>query len=69
VRPSLPWSRPRHELLLLALIACVAFVPVYRAGDQDLSRLCLSQALVHGHLSNDTCLAPSFDKSLFGGHW
>jgi hypothetical protein len=68
VRPSLPWSRPRHELLLLALIACVAFVPVYRAGDQDLSRLCLSQALVHGHLSNDTCLAPSFDKSLFGGH-
>jgi len=50
------------------LIACVAFVPVYRAGDQDLSRLCLTQALVHGHLSNDVCLAPSFDKALFGGH-
>ena len=65
---TFPWRRPRHELLLLALIACVAFVPVYRAGDQDLSRLCLTQALVHGHLSNDVCLTPSFDKAFFGGH-
>ena len=65
---TFPWRRPRHELLLLALIACVAFVPVYRAGDQDLSRLCLTQALVHGHLSNDVCLTPSFDKALFDGH-
>ena len=65
---SVPWRRPRHELLLLTLIACVAFVPVYDATDQDLARLCLTQALVHGHLSNDVCLTPSFDKALYGGH-
>jgi hypothetical protein len=65
---SFPWARPRHELLLLALVACVALLPAYRSGDQDLSRFCLSQALVHGRLSNDPCLTPSFDKALFGGH-
>ena len=42
--------------------------PGVSRGDQDLSRLCLTQALVHGHLSNDVCLTPSFDKALFGGH-
>jgi hypothetical protein len=68
VSSSFPWRRPRHELLLLTLIAVVAFVPVYGAGDQDLARLCLTQALVRGHLSNDVCLTPSFDKALFGGH-
>jgi hypothetical protein len=65
---TFPWSRPRYELLLLVLIAVVAFAPVNRVSDQDVSRFCLSQALVHGHLSNDTCLAESFDKSFFGGH-
>jgi hypothetical protein len=63
-----PWARPRHELLLLALVAVVALLPAYRVGDQDLSRFCLSQALVHGHLSNDGCLATSFDKAFYGGH-
>lgn len=65
---SLPWQRPRHELLLLVLVAAVALLPVYHLGDQDLSRFCLTQALVHGHLSNDACLAPSFDKARYGGH-
>jgi len=65
---SLPWQRPRHELLLLALVAAVALLPVYHLGDQDLSRFCLAQGLVHGHLSNDACLAPSFDKARYGGH-
>ena len=64
---SLPWARPRHELLLLALVGVVALLPVYRLGDQDLSRLCLAQALVHGHLSSDECLAPSFDRATYGG--
>src|SRR4051794_37944758 len=63
---SLPWWRPRHEVLLLALVAVVAFLPAYRVGDQDLSRFCLTQALVHGHISNDRCLAPSFDKAIYG---
>src|SRR5262249_24922802 len=65
---SFPWQRPRHELLLLSLVAIVALLPVHRPGDQDLSRFCLTQAIVHGHLSNDTCLASSFDKALFDGH-
>jgi hypothetical protein len=62
------WQRPRHELLLLSLVAVVALFPVHRPGDQDLSRFCLTQSIVHGHLSNDSCLASSFDKALFGGH-
>jgi hypothetical protein len=66
---SLPWRRPRHEILLLTLVAVVALLPVYRVGDQDLSRFCLTQALVHGHLSNDRCLTPSFDKAIYGGHF
>jgi hypothetical protein len=65
---TLPWQRPRHEVALLALVAVVAFLPVYAPGDQDLSRFCLTQAVVHGRLSNDACLAPSFDKALYGGH-
>jgi hypothetical protein len=65
---SLVWARPRYELLLLTLVAAVALLPVYGPGDQDLSRFCLTQALVHGHLSNDRCLTPSFDKALYGGH-
>ena len=65
---SLPWARPRHELLLLALVAVVALLPVYPRGDQELSRFCLTQAIVHGHLSNDRCLTPSFDKAIYGGH-
>jgi hypothetical protein len=55
-------------VLLLALVAAVAFLPAYRIGDQDLSRFCLTQAVVHGHLWNDRCLAPSFDKAIYGGH-
>ena len=65
---SLPWQRPRHEILLLTLVAAVALLPVYRVGDQDLSRFCLTQALVQGHLSNDRCLTPSLDKAIYGGH-
>jgi hypothetical protein len=65
---SLPWWRPRHEVLLLVLVAVVAFLPAYRVGDQDLSRFCVTQSLVHGHLSNDGCLQPSFDKAIYGGH-
>ena len=68
VPTAFPWGRPRHELVLLALVAVAAFSPLYAPGDQDLSRFCLTQSLVHGHLSNDRCLAPSFDKALYGGH-
>jgi hypothetical protein len=64
----LPWSKPRHELLLLGLVAVVALLPVYTIFAQDQSRLCLAQAILHGRLSNDACLARSVDKARFDGH-
>ena len=67
-RGTLPWARPRHELLLLALVAIVALTPVAGVDAQDQSRLCFSEALLHGHLANDACLAGSVDFSRFNGH-
>ncbi|HEY3922119.1 MAG TPA: hypothetical protein VGL76_08395 [Gaiellaceae bacterium] len=64
----MPWGRPRHELVLLALCAVVALLPVYPYGPQDQSRICLAQALLHGHVSSTACLASSYDKSSYGGH-
>jgi hypothetical protein len=65
---GLPWGRPRHELLLLALVAVAALSPVHAPNSQDQSRLCLTRALVHGHLSNDGCLATSGDRAVYKGH-
>ena len=67
-RPPVPWQRPRHELVLLVLVAVAALSPVSYYSPQDQSRLCLSQAIVHGRLYNDRCLASSFDRSSYGGH-
>jgi hypothetical protein len=63
-----PWRRPRHELLLLTLVAVAALTPVYRFGEQDHSRLCLTEAIAHGRVSNDACLASALDRSSYGGH-
>ena len=64
----LPWDRPRHELLLLALVAVAALSPVHAPNAQDQSRRCLTLALMHGRLSNDACLATSMDRAVFTGH-
>src|SRR4029078_11527937 len=63
-----PWRRPRHELLLLTLVAVAALTPVYRFGEQDHSRLCLTEAIAHGRVSNYACLASALDRSSYGGH-
>ena len=63
-----PWARPRRELLLLALVGVAALTPIYRFGEQDRSRLCLTQAMAHGRVSNDSCLATALDRSSYGGH-
>jgi hypothetical protein len=69
VRPSeLPWRRPRHELLLLSLVAIATLTIVYPPRAQDISRLCLTQAIEHGHLDNDACLNGAVDVSTYGGH-
>ncbi|MEI8105527.1 MAG: hypothetical protein WCH31_06765 [Actinomycetes bacterium] len=67
-RNRFPWRAPRREALLLALIAAVTLSPIGALNTQDISRLCLSEALVHLHLSNDSCLADSRDKASYGGH-
>ena len=35
---------------------------------QDVSRLCLSEAVLHARLSSDACFVHSFDKSTYAGH-
>jgi hypothetical protein len=65
---ELPWRRPRHELLLLALVAVATISVVYPPGFQDVSRLCLTRAAVHGHLSADACLHEGGDVASYGGH-
>jgi hypothetical protein len=68
-RPApLPWRRPRHELLLLALVAVVALSPVNPVNVQDVSRICLTRALLHGHLNVDSCVGEIVDRSIHDGH-
>lgn len=67
---GLPWARPRHEVLLLALVGIVALSPLYPVNDgQDVSRLCLTRALIHLKVSADDCLvAPlAVDRSRRAG--
>jgi hypothetical protein len=61
------WPRPRHELLLLALVALVAFAPLYRGETQDVTRLCLTRGLVDGHLVIEPCAGDTYDRASYGG--
>jgi hypothetical protein len=63
---TLPWRKPRRELLLLTLVGLVAFTPLFGVNAQDTSRLCLSQALVHGRVSSDGCFG--LDVAVYHGH-
>jgi hypothetical protein len=65
----LPWRRPRHEVLLLALLAAATLFVVTETNTQDASRVCLAKALVAGHLSADACLRGQNDRSLYNGHF
>ena len=68
--PALPWRAPRHERLLLVLVALATLTPVYSLNAQDTSRVCLTRSLVHLHVSADRCLATplAVDKAVRGGH-
>ena len=67
--PSLlTWRRPRHELLLVALVAAAALAVVLPVDAQDASHWCLSRALTHGRLYDDTCFEATGDRSRYGGH-
>jgi hypothetical protein len=66
-----PWARPRFEVVLLVLVAFVALSPIVAPESQDKSHLCLTEALLHGNVSNDACLAgnrANLDISSYGGH-
>jgi hypothetical protein len=70
LRPSaLPWGRPRHELLLFALVAAAALSSVYVNSTQDLSHFCLSRAIVAGELKIDECAGNTVDRSVYNGHY
>jgi hypothetical protein len=70
LRPtSLPWRKPKRELLLLALVAFVALSSVYVNSTQDLSHFCLSRAMVAGELKIDECAGNTVDRSVYGGHY
>ena len=52
------------------LVAAATLTPVFATGAQDASRVCLSRAILHGHLSNDYCLNGPYarDKATYKGH-
>ncbi len=62
---TVPWRRPRYELVLLVLVSLTALSPLYIVS-QDNPRLCLSDAVVHGRLYNDGCF--DLDRSVYRGH-
>jgi hypothetical protein len=53
---------------LLALVAVAALSPMAPVSYQDGSRICLSEALLHGRLSDDACFAATSDRASYGGH-
>jgi hypothetical protein len=55
-------------LLLLALIAVTTLTPMYALGAQDVSRVCLTRALLHLEVRADSCLGTNFDEASYGGH-
>jgi hypothetical protein len=67
---AFPWRRPRREVLLLALVAAATLTPVFGISAQDVSRVCLSRAILHFRLNDDSCFNAPFgrDKSVYNGH-
>jgi hypothetical protein len=64
---SLPWARPRHEWLLLVLVAFAALSSVYVVSTQDVTRLCLTRAVLHGRLSIQPCASHTIDQASYAG--
>jgi|SRR5579862_1073969 len=67
MRP-LPWTKPRYEFPLLGLVAVAALSPMYRIGTQDVTRLCLTHAVLHGHLTIEPCARHTLDYATYGGN-
>jgi hypothetical protein len=54
-------------VLLLVLVAAATLTVIHPPGAQDISRMCLTRAVLHGTLSGDGCLDPNGDRAAFGG--
>ena len=68
LRPtSLPWAKPKRELLLLALVAVAALSPAFIVSTQDISHFCLSRALLSGDLTIEPCAGFTIDRSIYHG--
>ena len=64
---GLPWRRPRHERLVLALVALAVLTPIYPVSSQDSSRLCLTRAFTVGGLTTAPCIGHSVDRARYDG--
>src|SRR5262249_55406738 len=64
---ALPWRRPRHELLVLALVAVVVWSVVQPVNVQDESRTCQIRAFVHARLTIGDCIGQTLDRSRYHG--
>ena len=71
LRPTalLPWSRPRHELLLLALVAVAAAVLGLRQLDAGPLALLPVASDGRGPADDRLVRRQHLDRSIYGGHY
>jgi hypothetical protein len=67
-RSPLAWARPRHEFVLLLLVALAALTPVDIVNTQDASHFCLARALAAGRLDIEPCAGGASDIAFYGGY-
>ena len=67
-RSPLAWAKPRHEFVLLLLVAVAALTPVDIVNTQDASHFCLSRALAAGRLDIEPCAGGASDIAFYGGY-
>jgi hypothetical protein len=53
---------------LLVLVALVALTQLYVISSQNVSRLCLGRAFLHGHVTIEPCSGGTIDQVVHGGH-
>ena len=64
---AFPWRRPKRERVVLLLIALATLTPVYVVSSQDLSRLCLTRAILAGRLTISPCVLKGLDRARYHG--
>ena len=67
-RSPLAWAKPRHEFVLLLLVALAGLTTVDIVNTQDASHYCLSRALAAGRLDIEPCAGGASDIAFYGGY-